>query len=117
MPTTGQLKTNRWALVDIDSDFDTGDQGYGKGLGRSYTIADTAGCSCEQIIEQQGLGFGHTKHGCSIGAMDNWVELVNQRTWNCIERELTPPSWRGFSLHRMTAFGRRVLPTFGGQLS
>ena len=30
----------------------------------------------EQIIEMQGLGEGHTTHGCSISAMDDWVELV-----------------------------------------
>jgi hypothetical protein len=33
--------------------------------------------TCEQIIEQLGLGAGHTKHGCSISAMDEWVALVN----------------------------------------
>ena len=52
-------------------------RGKGNGPGRSYTIADTAGCSCEQIIEEQGRGDGHTKHGCSISAMDDWVDVVN----------------------------------------
>jgi len=36
-----------------------------------------AGCSCEQIIDMQKLGDGHTKHGCSISAMDDWVDVVN----------------------------------------
>jgi hypothetical protein len=49
----------------------------GNGPGRSYTTADTAGCSCQQIIAALGLGQGHTKHGCSISAMDEWVALVN----------------------------------------
>jgi len=40
-------------------------------------MGDTAGCSCEQIIDAQGLGNGHTKFGCSIGAMQNWISLVN----------------------------------------
>ena len=74
---TVSLKPNRWALVDDDVNFDTLSKGKGKGPGRSYTTTDTAGCSCEQIIAAQSLGQGHTKHGCSISAMDNWVSLVN----------------------------------------
>jgi predicted extracellular nuclease len=73
---TRRLNSNRWALVDGDSDFDTMSKGKGKGPGRSYSTTDTAGCSCTQIVEAQGLGKGHTKFGCSIGVMDNWVELV-----------------------------------------
>ena len=76
VPTFG-LKPYRWALTD-DADpleFDTIEKG--KGPGRSYTTTDTAGCSCEQIIAEQGLGKGHTKHGCSIGAMDGWVGQVS----------------------------------------
>jgi len=73
---TVELRPNGWALVDGDSEFDTLSKGKGKGPKRSYTTRDTAGCSCEQIIEAQGLGNGHSKFGCSIGTMDNWVELV-----------------------------------------
>lgn len=72
-----KLNPNHWALIDSDSEFDTVIKGKGKGPNRSYNVEDTAGCSCEQIIEAQGLGKGPTKHGCSIGVMDNWVELVN----------------------------------------
>ena len=72
---TVSLKSNRWALIDDDFDFDTVKKG--KGNNRSFTTEDTGGCSCEQIIEEQGLGNGHTKHGCSNGAMDNWVTLVS----------------------------------------
>ena len=75
VPTTGILKPNHWALTD-GSVWGTVAKGRGNGPGRSYTIAETAGCSCEQIIEEQGLGDGHTKHGCSISAMDDWVEQV-----------------------------------------
>ena len=57
--------------------FNTVTKGKGKGPDRSYTTTDTAGCSCEQIIAAQGLGIGHTYRGCSISAMDDWVELVN----------------------------------------
>ena len=76
VPTSGKLNPNHWALVDDDFEFDTVTKGKGKGPKRSYSTADTAGCSCEQIIEAQGLGNGHRKHGCSNGVMDNWVELV-----------------------------------------
>ena len=72
---TIRLGVNRWALMDGDTDFDT-TAPKGKGPRRSYSTTDTAGCSCDQIIEAQGLGGGHTKFGCSIGVMDNWVELV-----------------------------------------
>ena len=74
-----RLKPNRWALTDADSDFDTIVKGKGKGPNNSYTIEDTAGCSCEQIIEALGLGLGHTYHGCSISAMDYWIELVSPK--------------------------------------
>lgn len=70
------LGVNRFALVDDDFDFDTTPP-EGEGPGRSYNTADTAGCSCEQIIGALGLGNGHRKFGCSISAMDEWVILVD----------------------------------------
>jgi len=73
---TVRLNPNHWALIDDDSVFDTVIKGKDKGPNRSYWIEDTAGCSCEQIIAAQGLGGGHAKHGCSISAMDDWVEFV-----------------------------------------
>ena len=79
VPTTGKLNPNHWALTKYGNgfDFDTVIKGKGKGPNRSYTIEDTAGCSCEQITEMHGLGDGHMKHGCNISAMDDWVEAVN----------------------------------------
>ena len=71
-----RLGVNRFALVDDDFDFDTTPP-EGEGPGRSYTTADTAGCSCEQIIGALELGAGHAKFGCSISAMDEWVGLVS----------------------------------------
>lgn len=73
---TVRLGVNRWALVDGDGWFDTT---YPEGMGpdRSYSIWDTAGCSCEQIIYEMGLGQGHSKFGCSISAMDEWVYYVS----------------------------------------
>ena len=73
---TRSLGVNRFALVDNDSVFDTTPPN-GMGPMASFDIHDTAGCSCEQIIEVQGLGKGHEKFGCSLGEMEEWVELVN----------------------------------------
>ena len=70
-----RLGTNRWALVDDNAIFDT-KAPKGKGPRRSYSTEDTAGCSCEQIIENLGLGKGHAKFGCSISAMDDWVAIA-----------------------------------------
>ena len=72
---TVRLGTNRWTLMDDDFDFDTTPP-KGKGPKRSYNTTDTGGCSCKQIIVELGLGNGHTKFGCSISAMDDWVALV-----------------------------------------
>lgn len=71
VPTVA-LGVNRWADVDGDGEFETVAP-KGTGPGRAYTIADTDGCSCEQIIDALGLGEGHRKFGCSISAMDEWV--------------------------------------------
>ena len=74
---TSRLGTNRWALTDGDFAFDTSSS-KGKGPGRSYTTSDTAGCSCQQIVAALDLGQGHSKFGCSIGIMDNWVRSNSQ---------------------------------------
>ena len=73
---TDSLGTNRFADIDGDGVFDTVAPN-GKGPRKSFDVEDTAGCSCEQIVEEQGLGNGHTKFGCSIEAMENWISLVN----------------------------------------
>ena len=41
-----------------------------------FDLDDTAGCSCEQIIEMTGLGNGHTKFGCSNSAMMDWIAFI-----------------------------------------
>ncbi len=72
-----ELGVNRWALFDDNREFDTtAPNGVGPQL--AFDIFDTAGCSCEQIVEKQHLGKGHMKFGCSIGVMQNWVEMVTQ---------------------------------------
>jgi predicted extracellular nuclease len=74
-PTAG-LGPNRWALVDGDLAFDT-TLPAGGGSGLTFTLAQTGGCSCEQIIVRLGLGSGHRRHGCSTEAMREWVTGVN----------------------------------------
>ncbi len=72
---TKKLNPNHWALTDADTIFDT--KVNGTGSGNPFTTEDTGGCSCEQIIVELDLGNGHTKHGCSNGAMEDWVAFVN----------------------------------------
>jgi hypothetical protein len=67
---------NRFALTDGDAIFDT-TPSQGKKPGQVFTLADTAGCSCAQIIEVLGLGEGYTKFGCSSNAMKEWIEMVH----------------------------------------
>ena len=62
------------ALVDGDGVFDT--RAAGQGPGVSFTLQDTAGCSCSQILAAMGFGSGQAKYGCSTGTMEDWVELV-----------------------------------------
>lgn len=71
-PANG-LGKNRWILLDSDNVFDTN----GK-QSPAYTIQDTAGCSCEQIIESLGLGDGHARFGCSNSNMKSWINQVSQ---------------------------------------
>ncbi len=76
---TVQLKAKRWALVDEDGVFDTGPP-KGKGQGQNpegFTIEQTKGCSCEQIIEILALGKGHMKFGCNTDAMNTFIAQVN----------------------------------------
>ena len=42
-----------------------------------FTTWDTAGCSCEQIVDELGLGEGHIMFGCSKSAMQQWIDWVN----------------------------------------
>jgi hypothetical protein len=84
-PTSGTLEDNHSAI--------TGNAGPGvfetappNPQGLLFTLEDTAGCSCEQIVEAQNLGKGHLIEGCSPGAMKNWIKfLESQSCGNCVE--------------------------------
>ena len=71
---TNHLGVNRWALVGR---WHVRHEPASRRRWRTWTsssqLQDTAGCSCEQIIEAMALGWGHTKFGCSTGAMLQWI--------------------------------------------
>ncbi len=71
VPSEG-LGTNRFALTNGDLVFDTVTPN-GEPPTKTFTLADTRGCSCEQIIDRLGLGDGHRKKGCSSGAIEDWI--------------------------------------------
>lgn len=71
-----RLGVNRWALTDADNQFDTTPPpSQDPPAEPGYTLDDTAGCSCEQIIIELDLGVGHSRFGCSTGAMETWLDL------------------------------------------
>lgn len=73
---TVSLGTNRWVLGS-GGVFVTHTSN-GNGPNHGYTIEQTRGCSCEQIIVALGLGEGHRKFGCSSSALDEWLALFLQ---------------------------------------
>jgi hypothetical protein len=94
---TNHLQVNRWALVDDDDLFDTTPPPGGRGGPEfEFDLQDTAGCSCEQIIEAMNLGWGHTKFGCSTGAMLQWIAAVGGYNLAEPESELDETTGMGF---------------------
>jgi hypothetical protein len=67
VPSRG-LGTNRWAELTGNGVFQTTAPN-GKGPQLSFTLQDTHGCSCAQLISRCGYGTGFTQFGCSISAM------------------------------------------------
>ena len=60
-----------------------------------FTIEDTAGCSCEQIIDELGLTGGQRnnqrKHGCKLDTMETWVdEVATEPCGDCLIANGTP---------------------------
>ncbi|MEE8525996.1 MAG: hypothetical protein V3T72_18825 [Thermoanaerobaculia bacterium] len=68
------MRKNRWALTG-GTDFEQAPPQAGSK--RSFSTADTGGCSCEQIVAEAGIGRAHLRKGCSTSVMLAWVELVN----------------------------------------
>jgi hypothetical protein len=69
---TLRLGVNRFANTDADGTFDTTPPAK-KAPKRHYTVVETGGCSCAQIIDATGAGNGHRMFGCSIEVMETWV--------------------------------------------
>ncbi|MFH1723234.1 MAG: hypothetical protein ABII00_01305 [Elusimicrobiota bacterium] len=76
---TERLGVNRFAIVTDTREngayaFDTAAP-KGKGPRKSFTTADTYGCSCEQILAASADEMeGHRKFGCSISVMEDWAD-------------------------------------------
>jgi hypothetical protein len=76
---SAKLGTNRW--IWNGNQFVTRAP-KGKGPEKTYTLNDTRGCSCFQILswlnenypEEYGNMEGHWKHGCSSSVMDAFIE-------------------------------------------
>lgn len=71
-----RLLPNHYALVDGDGIFDTVTRGRSPRPSTSFTLEDTGGCSCEQIVAARGLGAGPLMHGCPVGVMRDWVDSL-----------------------------------------
>ena len=75
VPTTGKLNPNHYALVDDDLTFNTTNPMTKQIEESSFTIADTGGCSCEQILDEKpGNNEGQYKFGCSEGTIKNAIK-------------------------------------------
>ncbi|MEA3514211.1 MAG: PKD domain-containing protein [Nanoarchaeota archaeon] len=79
------LNPNHYAVIDNDLFFETKICGKQKDnnceiINSRFTIEDTFGCTCEQILElKPGNVKGELLYGCSEGTMKIWIE---QKGWN-----------------------------------
>ena len=102
------LKKNRYALVDGDLIFDTdadtdadsdSDSDSGGG-GPTFTTEDTAGCSCEQILDELGLprrqNRDQRRYGCTLETMNLWVDdFASEVCGDCLIANGTPGCQNG----------------------
>lgn len=70
-----RLGTNRW--IWDGSNWKTKDSN-GVGPQKSFSMEDTQGCSCNQILDEMGDGkkTGHRKFGCSISVMEDFIASI-----------------------------------------
>ena len=74
VPESGHLNPNHYAVLGGGGRFARGEpRGNGDGADTEFSLTDTRGCSCEQIIAAMSLGAGHRKYGCSRGVMLEWI--------------------------------------------
>jgi hypothetical protein len=70
---TEELKPNHYANTDTDTIFEEGPLH----IDSEYTLADTGGCTCAQIIDGlPGKKNGLQKFGCTKGIMDKWIDTI-----------------------------------------
>jgi len=69
LPTTGLLGRGRYALKSLP----TFDKKEGRVPVPDFTIEDTRGCSCDQILDVVGHTRSEDRRGCTRGTMDSWV--------------------------------------------
>jgi hypothetical protein len=72
---TVSLGVNRFAETSGDGVFDTVARGRGGPRG-AFTVEDTAGCSCDQIISALRLGRGLRRYGCPLETITAWIAAV-----------------------------------------
>lgn len=73
---TVSLGVNRFADTDGDGLFDTVTPAR-KAPKWSFTIEQTAGCSCDQILSALGVGKGLRKYGCPLEVMTTWLSTLS----------------------------------------
>lgn len=68
IPTTGVLKSNRYALVNGDLVFDGGAP-----TAPEFTTLMTGGCNATQIADALGLGRSHYESGITRSVLEAWI--------------------------------------------
>ena len=72
VPTSSRgLLRNRWTLENSDGHFTQAPPQAGRLF--DFTIADTRGCSCEQIVGDFPRRRGLERYGCTTGILVEWV--------------------------------------------
>ena len=72
VPSTGNVGVNRFVWNGGSEFYATPPKG--EGPQKSFTIEDTHGCSCAQILDMMGGKMnGHKKFGCSISVLEDFV--------------------------------------------
>ena len=69
---TVRLGRGRFSNTDKDLAFETKPPPAGPGE-PGFTLLDTAGCSCGQIIARRTLGAGQREIGCSRGVIEEFI--------------------------------------------
>lgn len=75
LPDTMELGPNQYGQLDLSGPFETGPE---SDQSLVYTMAETNGCSCEQIVDLLGKGTGHTAKGCSPSVMEEFTSLNSE---------------------------------------